>query len=186
MRWLRSHGAPAQDVSVYTSDMRELFHLHTKEECIAMLSKLSFKWSAPFYQYYRQNIDPDIESIARWAIDPFGIYDPYSGVTSNQAEGLNYVLKELQEWREAPLDCMALSLNYLQAYYSTEVSRGKQGIGNYHLHAKFYSIRDTQPTLFQEPETYIPEQIVSIQDKMYQENKTSFTWRKTQIQGIST
>ena len=63
-----------------------------------------------FFDYYRTNIHPDIESIARWAIEPYGVYDPYSWVTNNQAEGINYVLKDLQEWWEAPVDCMVLAL----------------------------------------------------------------------------
>ena len=40
----------------------------------------------------------------------YGVYDPYSWVTNNQAEGINYVLKDLQEWWEAPVDCMVLAL----------------------------------------------------------------------------
>ena len=32
IRWLRSHGAPAQDVAVDLSDVRDLFHLPTEEE----------------------------------------------------------------------------------------------------------------------------------------------------------
>ena len=52
------------------------------------------------------------------------MYDPYSGVTNNQAEGLNYVLKQLQEWKEAPVDCMLLALHYLQGYYRVEIACG--------------------------------------------------------------
>ena len=66
-------------------------------------------------------------------------------VTSNQAEGLNYVLKELQEWPEAPIDCMVLTLNYLQSYYTLEVSRGKEGLGNYHMHSMFSNMQCSQP-----------------------------------------
>ena len=32
MAWLRKHGAPCQDISVYLSDIRDLFHLPTEEE----------------------------------------------------------------------------------------------------------------------------------------------------------
>lgn len=160
MRWLRSHGAPAQDVSVYLSDMKELFHIPGEEEYTAKLNDLACKWSAPFAQYYHQNIHPDIESIARWAIEPLGVYDPYSGVTNNQAEGLNYVLKHLQEWREAPIDCMVLALNYLQGYYQVEIARGKQSLGNYHLHPRFSKMVETQPPLLSEQNVYSPDEIV--------------------------
>ena len=127
-RWLQSHGAPAQDVSVYLTDMRGLFHLPTEKEYSENLDEMAQKWSAPFSDYYKNNIHPDITSIARWAIEPYGVYDPYSGVTNNQAEGLNYMLKQLQEWKEAPVNCMILAL---QGYYRVEIACGHQGLGNY-------------------------------------------------------
>ena len=68
----------------------DLFHLPSEKEYASHLAYLFSKWSAPFHQYYCQNIHCDIKYIARWAIEPLGVYDPYSGVTSNQAEGLNY------------------------------------------------------------------------------------------------
>ena len=160
MRWLKSHGAPTQDVSVYLSDMKALFHLPTREEYTQKLQEIAQKWSAPFFYYYQNNIHPDIESIARWSIAPHGVYDPYSGVTNNQAEGINYVLKELQQWREAPVDCMVLALHYLQGYYRIEIARGQQGLGNYHLHQQFSSLVNTQPSLIPEHNIYAPEKIV--------------------------
>ena len=53
-----------------------------------MLNEIRQKWSAPFHEYYMNEIAPDITSIARWVIEPYGVYDPYSGITNNQAEGL--------------------------------------------------------------------------------------------------
>ena len=93
-------------------------------------SKMEYSF---FFDYYKNNIHPDITSIAWWAI-PCGVYDPYSGVTNNQAEGLNYMLKQLQEWKEVPVDCMILAL---QGYYRVEIARGHQGLGNYHLHPEY-------------------------------------------------
>ncbi len=102
-RWLRRHGAPSQDVSTYLSDIRDLFHLPSENEYNRVLAQLKCNWSAPLTDYYMNNIHPDIRSIARWALEPFQVYNPYSGTTNNQSEGLNYVLKQLQDWREAPL-----------------------------------------------------------------------------------
>ena len=102
----------------------------------------------------------DIMSIAQWAIEPYGVYDPYSGVTNNQAEGLNYILKQLQEWKEAPVDCMILALHYLQGYYRVEIARGHQGLGNYHLYPQFSTLLTTLPLLISEENVYCPEKIV--------------------------
>ena len=57
-RWLQSHGAPAQDVSVYLTDMRGLFHIPTKKEYSEKLDEMAQKWSAPFFDYYKSNIHP--------------------------------------------------------------------------------------------------------------------------------
>lgn len=48
-RWLRSHGAPSQDVSVYLSDLRLLFHLSSESEYKGTLASMKEKWSAPFF-----------------------------------------------------------------------------------------------------------------------------------------
>ena len=82
---------------MYLADIKDLFHLPTQEEYNDALKELAAKWSAPFYHYYQQQIHTDINSIARWAIEPHGIYNPFSGVTSNQAESLNCVLKRLSD-----------------------------------------------------------------------------------------
>ena len=41
------------------------------------------------------------------------------------------VLKDLQDWKEAPLDCVVLSLYQLQAFYLNETKRGLAGLGKY-------------------------------------------------------
>ena len=56
-------------------------------------------------------------SVGKWVLEDLGVYNPHSGVTNNQSEGLNRVIKDLQSWKEAPGDSMILSLYKLQAYY---------------------------------------------------------------------
>ena len=158
MAWLRKHGAPCQDISVYLSDIRDLFHLPTEEEYTSKLASMKQRWSAPFSDYYTNHIHPDIQSIAQWAIEPYGVYHPYSGITNNQSESLNHVLKQLQEWRESPLDCMILALNHLQSYYKVEIVRGQHGLGKYHLHPQYRKLVNTQPLPVENE--YSPEQIV--------------------------
>ena len=82
LRWLRGHCAPSHDVSIYLSDVQELFHLPSEKEYVEKFSDISSKWSTPFRQYYLQNIHLDISSIARWAVEPRGVYNPYSCVTT--------------------------------------------------------------------------------------------------------
>ena len=50
------------------------------------------------------------------------------------------VLKDLQEWKEAPLDCGLLSLYQLQAFYYNEIKRGLMGLGQYTIIEKYTSL----------------------------------------------
>ena len=104
------------------------------------------------------NKHPDIHSVDRWAIESYRVYDPYSGVTNNQSESLNFVLKQLQEWRESPLDCMVLALYYLQSYYLVEIIRGQHGLGKYHMHSQYRNRVTAQP--LPDEVIYSPDEIV--------------------------
>ena len=138
-------------------DIRALFHLPTEGEYHNLLDDMKNKWSSPFFDYYQNNINPDIHGIARWAIEPYGIYDPFSGITNNQSESLNFVVKQLQEWHESPLDCMLLSLHHLQSYYFLEICRGQHGLGDYHLHHQYQNLA---PQPIPDQTVYSPEDIV--------------------------
>ena len=157
-RWLRAHGAPSLDVAIYLEDVRNLFHLQSQRDYTEALDEMKSKWSAPFYDYYCKNIQPNVKSIVRWSIEEFKVYNPYSGVTTNQAESLNTVLKGLQQWQESPVDCMVLALYYLQCYYKQEVQRGIHGMGNFHLYFQFKSIVSAVPLI--EETIYSPKEIV--------------------------
>ena len=123
-RWLRNHDAPSKDIEVYVDNLRKLFHKPSESEYQVALGEMFKKWSVPFSEYYNENIHSQITFIARWALEEVGLYNPYSGITNNQAEGLNHVLKALNDWREMSIDCLMLSLYYLQGYYLSEISRG--------------------------------------------------------------
>ena len=143
--WLRGHGATSDDVSVYISNLREMFHQPTMAEYDKLPESMVMKWSAPFHHYYKNEISPDIPAVARRAIEPYRVYDPYSGVTSSQADSFNRVVKQLQESREAPVDCMVLALHRLQSYYLVETARGQYNLGDDHLNAQFSPIAETTP-----------------------------------------
>ena len=89
-------------------------------------------------EYYMNTIHPDVTTcIGWWILEPLGIYNCYSGITTNQSEAFNTVLKCLQKWREAPVDCILFSLYQLQVYYLNEIQRGLCQSGDYKLSAHF-------------------------------------------------
>lgn len=98
--------------------------------------------------------------MGRWILQKLRVYSPYSGVTSNQSESFNVVLKRLQSWREVPVDVIVLSLFHLHAYYNNEIQRGFSGLGNYLLAPEFVTAQRTEDEITIIP-TYSPSDIVS-------------------------
>lgn len=74
-----------------------------------------------------------ISTLGRWILEKAGVYNPLSGVTTNQSEGFNCVLKRLQSWREVSVDAAVMALYHLQAFYVNESQRGLSG-KHTHLH----------------------------------------------------
>jgi len=83
-------------------------------------------------------IHPDvIASIGRWILEPLGLYNSYSGIKTNQSEGFNTVMKQLQKWKEVPLNSIIFSLYHLQTYYYNEIQRGLWQCGDFKLATEF-------------------------------------------------
>ena len=74
-----------------------------------------------FSEYYTESIHSVIDKLRSWNLRRFAL----ATITANQSEALNSVLKRLQDWKEAPIDSMALSLFSLVKVYC-----GRKGIMN--------------------------------------------------------
>ena len=87
------------------------------------LLSLTTTWSQPFAKYFVDTIHPSIDHLGAWILREYGM----DSATTNQSETFNYVLKRLQEWKEAPIDALALSLFRLSQYHVTEIRLCGQG-----------------------------------------------------------
>ena len=92
-------------------------------------------------KYLNDRISPNLIKVCKWAIDKITRVDPYSGITQNQSESMNKLLKSLNKWKEAPVDVVVLSFLQLQQYYIKEISRGRAGLGNYNLRSQYISAK---------------------------------------------
>ena len=70
-------------------------------------------------------------------LEKLNVYNELSGVTTNQSEGYNTLLKHYGHWKEAQLDALSLGLYQLQFFYHNEIQRGYGGMGSYSLLADF-------------------------------------------------
>jgi len=120
-QWLHNHRAPAQDITIYSDDVFHLSHQPDNSAYTAVMKECSKSWDAQFQEYFKKQIHPDFDThIDRWVLERYNSYNPYSGVTNNQSESLNRVIKDLQHWKEAPLTACSLLLQ-LQAYYINKI-----------------------------------------------------------------
>ena len=94
----------------------------------------------------------------RYNIEPCSLYSPSSGVTNYVAESLNAVIKRLLDWKEVPIDCLCLSLDYLQTFYFAEIQQGMIGVGEYKLRKEFQTLMQ-DPEDVRIPKCYNPDEI---------------------------
>ena len=104
-RWLRGHGAASDDITIYMERIRHLLRQPTLEKYETEMTTHKALWDDTFYKYWIQTFHRLVpKNLGRWVLEELGIYNQYSGVTTNQSKSMNRVIKDLQEWKEAPAD----------------------------------------------------------------------------------
>jgi len=120
-------------------------------DCDSLLS-LTTTWSQPFSRYFVDHVHPSIDRLGAWLLRPYGM----ESATTNQSEAFNFVLKRLQEWREAPIDAMALSLFRLSQFHYAEIQRGRCGQGDFCLRPGVSAVHsDVVPALRSRPDDIV-------------------------------
>ena len=61
------------------------------------------------------------------------MFNNYSGINTNHSEGLNNLLKELNERKQLPIDRVLLSFYQLSIFYLNEIKYGMGNKGEYKL-----------------------------------------------------
>ncbi|XP_065642124.1 uncharacterized protein LOC124806987 [Hydra vulgaris] len=154
-RWLQLHGVKTKDeLAYYTECIQSLLRSDSessyKDKLITMLSA----WSQPFSEYYIKTIHSVVDKLGSWRIKQFNFHE----ITTNQSEAFNTVIKRLQDWKEATVDSMALSLYRLIQYSMVEIYRARKGTGQYELRAELKGTYEECDLHI--PDTTAPEQIV--------------------------
>ena len=113
------------------SDVYGILRTTTKAEKILEEKKSS--WPPDFKQYFQKQIEERLPNYCLQYVQKYANADDINGITTNQSEGFNWLIKDLNNWKEGPIDCILLSFRFLQQYYMSEIRRGKAAIGNYTL-----------------------------------------------------
>lgn len=173
-RKMISVGIPLQVRNEIVDNVYSLLRSKSADAYSKQLEDFTKQWPEVITDYFMQNINGRIEHYVHWSIHPkFNKYITEHGITTNQSEGFNWLLHDLQEWKEAPVDCVVLSFRLLQSYYLSEIKRGKSGLGTYTLHHEFNELAEEIST--HSPNRCHPKDIVtSIKEKkiMFQESES--------------
>ena len=105
------------------------------------IDRLQKAWIDEFKRHFNDRISPNLTMVCKWAIDKITRFDPYSGITQNQSESMNKLLKSLNKWKEAPVDVVILSFLRLHQYYIKEIYIERAGLGNYTLKPQYISAK---------------------------------------------
>ena len=130
-----------QDCGRWLTEKGCIFGQESREKSLEAIDQLQEAWLGDFKKYFNDRISPNLTKVCKWAIDKITRFDPYSGITQNQSESMNKLLKSLNKWKEAPVDVVVLSFLRLHQYYIKEISRGRAGLGNYNLRPQYYSAK---------------------------------------------
>lgn len=123
-RWVRTHKGKNVDIMTYRASLKKLLKCETKEEFNVTLKKESVLWDPAFKDHFETNIIPELDYLGRWILEPLGHYCPYSVITTNCSEGMNNLMKSLNDYNEIPIDVAVLTFFKLSSYYINEIRRG--------------------------------------------------------------
>lgn len=86
--WLSRHNGKKLDQSFYVEQVKQFLKCSTRDEADNLFEKLSSRWDPVFLDYYNSSFLPEIDQMGRWTLEKLNCYNPFSGITTNQAEGL--------------------------------------------------------------------------------------------------
>ncbi|CAG2257570.1 unnamed protein product [Mytilus edulis] len=136
--WLKGK-VDSDNIKIYIDHLNQMLHSDNEEEFLETKLKLTSKWTPVVLEHFNKHISPAIQNHSgKWLIEKYpGMFDPYSGITNNLSESMNAVLKRENDWKELPVDLLALGFYYIQNFENYEILRGRSGLGNYHLKKEF-------------------------------------------------
>eukprot|EP00731_Ephydatia_muelleri_P002284 Em0001g2284a len=88
--------------------------------------------------FFENSLIPMFKLLAAiWILKSAGISNPNEGVTNNCSESMNAVLHRLQQWKQVPLDVIAVSLYHLSVFYYREIERSVHQCGRWEVKEEY-------------------------------------------------
>ena len=119
-RWL-SDNLPRVERSAYVNNLYDILRAKTEEHCRELIEGMKDKWHEDYCKYFARTIEHRLPYFCVWSIQNYCKVDMINGITTNMSEGFNYLIKDFQNWKEVPLDCLLMSLKLIQGFYLEEI-----------------------------------------------------------------
>ena len=151
------------EISFYANVFSHLMTEECSEELDEEWNKLKLSFTnKPVLKYFEEKLLPAFkEHSSIWKLKENGVPNPEHRLTNNPSESMNAVLHGLQQWKQAPLDVICVSLYHLSSYYHREIVRAYHACGKWSLNEEFvYLQRDPSLMPFL-PKTMDPKEIVA-------------------------
>ena len=129
--WSLKHQVVKQESKRLVDDIFSI--LRTKNNFQPLLESKRENWPPEFNQYFKKHLESRLPNYCLQYIQKHVNADDFNGITTNQSEGFNWLIKDLNNWKEGPIDCILLSFRFLQQYFLSEIRRGRAAIGNFTL-----------------------------------------------------
>ncbi|RMZ95763.1 hypothetical protein BpHYR1_043262 [Brachionus plicatilis] len=154
-RWINgSKHFTNDDVGFYCESIRELLLQPTKQLFEQQLNNKINR--------YVNNLGRQFENLAAWSVRPIAkrLFNHFTGITTNQSEGLNNLFKLINNRTELPLDIIVFSLQKLSIYYSNEIKYGFGNRGVYRLRLEYKEMCFVDTRYIRTRDTMEPTQII--------------------------
>ena len=158
-RWLLDN-IEKNSRSKYVEDLLQILRYHGN---ISFLQEKRANWNEVFRNYFDKYIAIKMKYFAIYAIRDTCPVRPnrwHNSQLNSPAEGFNFLLKDLQECKEAPMNKFAMSFKMLQGFYQEETRRIRSGTDNYVLRPKYEVLLSNIMDFPQRKLIYHPKDIV--------------------------
>jgi len=142
--WLKKHDGGKNDISLYKTHVRDILQSKTHEELCMTTTSHQATWSQAFADHYRTYIEPKVKTSCQYKLLQSGIES--DGVTTNNSESMNAVIKRFQDFKEVPVDKVVYAMFRLQVAYGMRINKSLRGFGPY------IAVSEHQLTTLQLPE----------------------------------
>eukprot|EP00794_Sanderia_malayensis_P015337 gene15337-16914_t len=159
--WLRANGATVSRITTFTDHLRLLLDSPSKTHYQEKFMRFSESWPADFRQFYDEKLRAAIEErLGRWILQRYSLFSNKLGVTDLLCEGLQLLMRDMQDVKDPSIDSMAIAFYHLSVYLSNEITKGFCNFGSYRLRRELhYMLRGADEMIFVE-NTFPPNTIV--------------------------